>query len=147
MKRFFNLFVLSIWMIPQNMLGLLCFIGFWISDFISGKDFRVLCPSETGRVILISSHQSAGVTLGFFSVLSYREYARYSRAFIKTQYHEYGHFIQSAMLGPLYLILIGMPSITWNVIQYLYCRVTGKGLDYYGFYTERWADKIGNVNR
>lgn len=147
MKEFLKLFALSIWMLPQNILGLICFIGFLVLDFFSGGDFTVIRFRDTGRVTLISSHQHAGVTLGFFSVLSYRDYTRYPRAFLKTVCHETGHFIQNKILGPFYTIVIAIPSVTWNIFQYLYHKVTGKTLDYYKFYSEKWADKLGGVIR
>ena len=33
--------------------------------------------------------------------------------------HEYGHTIQSLILGPLYLILIGIPSTLWGFLPSL----------------------------
>lgn len=53
--------------------------------------------------------------------------------------HEYGHCIQSRYLGWLYLIVIGLPSLLWAMFY--------RGKNYYSFYTERWADKLGGVNR
>ena len=32
--------------------------------------------------------------------------------------HEYGHTIQSLILGPLYLLVIGIPSLTWCTITF-----------------------------
>ena len=32
--------------------------------------------------------------------------------------HEYGHTIQSLILGPLYLPLIGAPSFAWNRLAF-----------------------------
>ncbi|MBR5336866.1 MAG: hypothetical protein IK152_02665 [Lachnospiraceae bacterium] len=55
--------------------------------------------------------------------------------------HEYGHTIQSLVLGPLYLPVIGIPSVTWCTIKF----TLGKGgkRSYYRFYTERWANYLG----
>ncbi|MDR2020700.1 MAG: hypothetical protein LBQ14_08060 [Treponema sp.] len=55
--------------------------------------------------------------------------------------HERGHFLQSLLLGPLYWMVIAIPSITragiWN-----YRLMNGKSVKSYGsFYTEKWADK------
>lgn len=58
--------------------------------------------------------------------------------------HEYGHSIQSLYFGPLYLFIIGLPSITMNVLS----RV--KILDprnYYNRWPESWADQLGGVAR
>lgn len=56
--------------------------------------------------------------------------------------HEYGHTIQSLVLGPLYLPLIGLPSLLW---------ATGKkprhrrlmGTPYSAFWTEHSANVLG----
>lgn len=49
--------------------------------------------------------------------------------------HEYGHSVQSLILGPLYLIAIGIVSAC---IPYSSIR-------YYSVYTERWANHLGGV--
>lgn len=48
--------------------------------------------------------------------------------------HEYGHVTQSKYLGPLYLLVIGIPSLLHCVFHQ--CR------NYYHFYTEKWANKL-----
>lgn len=55
--------------------------------------------------------------------------------------HEYGHCLQSLVLGPLYLPVIALPSAVWFHLPALRRRRERKGIDYYAFYTERWADK------
>jgi len=59
--------------------------------------------------------------------------------------HEYGHCMQSLLFGPLYLLVIGIPSVIWNVCFRKYRKE--KNVDYYSFYTEKWADIWGKVNR
>ena len=56
--------------------------------------------------------------------------------------HEYGHCIQSRMLGPFYLLVIGLPSLLWALWWH-----PGRSVGYYSFYTERWADRLGGVER
>lgn len=46
-----------------------------------------------------------------------------------------GHTMDSKILGPFYLLLIGIPSILW---AWLYDPTKHC---YYDFYTERWANK------
>ena len=51
--------------------------------------------------------------------------------------HEYGHRIQSYILGPLYLLVIYLPSY----IHYKIFSLSGKDWsEYYSFYTENIAD-------
>ena len=55
--------------------------------------------------------------------------------------HEYGHTVQSLILGPLYLIVIGIPSALW--------AFAGRGkrvkqqIPYGAFFTEKWANRLG----
>ena len=52
-----------------------------------------------------------------------------------------GHVRQSHLLGPLYLLVIGLPSVTWAGIY----RSLGFK-NYYWLYTESWANKLGKVD-
>lgn len=58
--------------------------------------------------------------------------------------HEYGHALQSYYLGPLYLILVGIPSATLNLLAR---RFMWFDINYYNLYPEQWADKLGGVKR
>lgn len=55
--------------------------------------------------------------------------------------HEWGHFRQHLRLGPLYLLVIGLPSVT----HALWHRAHPER-DYFAFYTERWANSLGGVS-
>ena len=57
--------------------------------------------------------------------------------------HEYGHTRQSHLLGPLYLLVIGLPSIIWAGCFEWYRQKYNK--TYYDFYTESWANKLGGA--
>ena len=66
----------------------------------------------------------------------------YQQDYIK---HEYGHTVQSAYLGIVYLLIIGAPSFLWAWLGKSYREKNN--ISYYSFYTESWADKLGGVNR
>ena len=56
--------------------------------------------------------------------------------------HEWGHFRQHLRLGPLYLLVIGVPSVThalWHQLR------GGTFPAYFHFWTEAWADHLGGV--
>lgn len=53
--------------------------------------------------------------------------------------HEYGHRIQSYILGPLYMLVIYLPSYTHYKIYSLFNDEWDK---YYSFYTESSADYL-----
>ena len=64
--------------------------------------------------------------------------------------HEFGHQKQSLMLGPLYLIIIGLPSIIGNIIDRIKHKQFRRYYDpdfYYKQPWEAWADKLGGVVR
>ncbi len=77
-----------------------------------------------------------GLSLGLFIFVPEGEDPRLLR-------HEYGHTLQSLLLGPLYLPVIGLPSL----IRAAWRRGRRRGRSYYDFYTERWADRWGGVDR
>jgi len=56
--------------------------------------------------------------------------------------HEYGHTIQSLILGPFYLFVIGIPSAIWANSKRVAARRTRGTVSYYQFYTERWANHL-----
>lgn len=57
--------------------------------------------------------------------------------------HEYGHTIQSLMLGPAYLIVIGIPSTLWGFLPNLNRKRREQQLSYFSFFTEKWANQLG----
>ena len=56
--------------------------------------------------------------------------------------HEYGHTVQSLILGVLYLPVIVLPSSLWCMLPFLVKRRGRKNISYYSFYTEKWANRI-----
>ena len=57
--------------------------------------------------------------------------------------HEYGHCVQSLMLGPLYLIAVGVPSYRWANLPALRKMRRETGRSYYSVYPENWANRLG----
>lgn len=57
--------------------------------------------------------------------------------------HEYGHTIQSLILGPAYLIVMGIPSTVWGFLPSLNKKRKTEGISYFSFFTERWANCLG----
>ena len=57
--------------------------------------------------------------------------------------HEYGHTIQSLVLGPLYLLIIGIPSVTWAFLPCFRRMRREKGIPYSRAYCERSANMLG----
>ena len=61
-----------------------------------------------------------------------------------TYRHENGHSHQSRMLGWLYLLVVGLPSVIRNLI---WRTSYGENHDYYGGFPENWADDIAGIER
>ena len=118
--------LLWIWQAPQNLLGLLF-------RFVYGQPNAIY----RGVDVVVSSRFPGGISLGRTIVVK-RPYWDNP----DTWDHEYGHTRQSLYLGPLYLLVIGIPSLLWA-----WWHRTHKRVSYYSFYTEKWADRLGGVVR
>lgn len=118
--------LLYVWQLPQNFLGLCLMPFYYTTKRIEYKTSVVrICPSFR-----------SGISLGRYIYLKY-EISNHIK-------HEYGHSIQSKMLGPLYLLIVGLPSISHN----MFCKcISHKHRSYYNWYCEKWADKLGGVLR
>ena len=57
--------------------------------------------------------------------------------------HEYGHSIQSLILGPLFIPLIAIPSFIWASSKSLKNYRQRHKMSYYDLYTEKWANNLG----
>lgn len=129
MKNFFNTLKavgLYIWQLPQNLLGLLLLCFYKHEKKEKYGITYYYCPTMPG-----------GISLGKYILVGHE-----NKLTIK---HEAGHCEQSKMLGPLYLIVIGLPSIVWAGMYGIIIKPTKNG--YYKFYTERWADKLAGISR
>lgn len=117
-----------LWELPQNLIGLGLSFIYKYDELIPYGDKQIrYCKKFSG-----------GISLGNYVFVGTKK-----KDIIK---HEYGHTIQSKLLGPLYLFIIGIPSIVWASI-YGTKLVPETKNGYYKFYTERWADKLGQVER
>lgn len=87
--------------------------------------------------------QRGSVSLGEYIFLCPKHYGNR-----KVLRHEKGHTKQSRMLGWLYLPLIAIPSMLWALYYSKHeTKLKEKGVSYYSFYTEKWADKIAGIER
>ena len=60
--------------------------------------------------------------------------------------HEFGHTVQSMILGPLYFPVISIPSLLWCMLPCFVKMRLEKKIDYYSFYTESWANILGGTD-
>lgn len=57
--------------------------------------------------------------------------------------HEYGHSIQSLILGPLYFPVVGLPSSVWSFSPKYQKLRNDRNVSYFDFYAEKWANHLG----
>ena len=120
--------LLYLWQLPQNLLGALLVLVFKPERSYDYKGTR----------LHYASRMHGGISLGRHIILNDR-YLAYDG---KREKHEWGHTLQSLLLGPLYLPLVGLPSLLWAAWW-----PPLRSISYFRFFTERWADRLGGVWR
>jgi hypothetical protein len=134
-----NLSLSTLWELPQNALGVLV-LG---AVKLGGQAREV--SRDQGRWFVRT--ESLGISLGLFVFWS-RGGNRWFRADPLMKRHEHGHTFQSRRLGPLYLPLVGVPSVLRVLYAMTYRELTGrKWRGYYAGYPERGADRLGGITR
>ena len=119
-----GVFIHWTWGITQTIGGLILYLWF----------FR--CPHSYYRgVVLTKWPIKGGISLGMFI------FANHDRA--EVTIHEYGHTFQALLLGPLYLIIIGIPSLSWACIPIFDKLRNERGIQYTWLYCEKWASYWG----
>ena len=123
--------LLYIWQLPQNLLGLILY-----AFFKANRQVESVCK-ENSRVIARIPQWGFGISLGRYIIIGQ------VNDFDTTLKHEIGHCVQSLRCGPLYLLIVGIPSL-WRGLM----LSRGKGLKwYYSGWPEKHADKLGGVER
>lgn len=120
------------WGLPQNLAGL---IGYLI---LSRK-----CKQERFRrsfITYVSANNFGGVSMGIFIFVNPDKPADWLQ---DTRIHEYGHTYQSLLLGPLYLLVIGLPSSVWCNFPPCVNYRKKNDVSYYWLYCEGWANLWG----
>jgi hypothetical protein len=131
---------LLVWELPQNVLGVANLAR------LAARRRVERVGLERERVMIEIREGAAAVSLGAFVFFS-----KHDNPFVpvgpENRDHEYGHSIQSRLLGPLYLPLVGVPSSARAVYAVVHRSVTGRRWSrYYDGYPESWADRLGGVN-
>ncbi len=120
--------LLHLWQLPQHLIAW-CLILFYRQKRFAG----IYKTSHVYYHSLLPNSWGEGISLGQY--IFYDSNNIWDETVIA---HEYGHSRQSFYLGPLYLIVIGLPSIIHAAVS------TG---DYYRYWCEAWADRLGGVER
>lgn len=137
MKIFLRILT-EIWQFPQHIIA-------YVIILINCKSIKLMVSKDGISHYLVDHLFDSAISLGNYIFLDSDGNFSY-----KTIKHEFGHQKQSLMLGPLYLIVIGLPSIMGNIlnrIKYKYFRRHYDPDFYYKQPWEAWADKLGGVVR
>lgn len=130
------------WEFPQSLLGAIL-LPFYESTRLKTIEYN-------NQKIYIYDKFPGGVSLGYYTLIDYnrRDWNNnVIRLSLKTSIkHESGHGIQSKWSGPLYLLIFGLPSAIHNLIC-RYKRYKDIPYNYYDFWVEKLADKLGGVER
>ena len=138
MKQILYRFWQCTWGIFQTILGFILFLKYFKNKHFS---YHGAIITEWNNNTSLSLGLFVFVTVYPFFTEKYKyEYTQEELA-RKLLVHEYGHTIQSLILGPLYLIVIGIPSTLWG---FLFAKKRyEKQIPYCAFFTESWANKCG----
>ena len=129
MKRALFTILQVLWGFPQTLAGFMLFLAY------------VHYPHANFHGAIVTRWpRESSVSLGLFIFVSGNIVE--PKRFLRIASHEYGHCIQSLILGPFYLLVIGLPSFLWAMIPAARRWRTRNAYDYYRFFTERSADYL-----
>lgn len=140
-KALFTLWQL-IWGLPQTLLGFILYLS-WLP--------RAKTHFRFHGAIVTEWTAGGGISLGLFVFVSEKasRYMQDGRELPPAEakqgvlVHEYGHCVQSLLLGPAYLPLVGLPSYLWANLPALRKWRRAQGRSYYSVYPENWANRLG----
>ena len=118
------------WGLPQSLLGLILTIRYR------------RCPHKRvgGAFATLHDGNWGGVSLGMFIFVPDGLQPERETQLLA---HEYGHTFQSALLGPLYLLAVGVPSYLWANLPRNRRKRAAKRIPYESRYPENWAETLG----
>lgn len=113
------------WGLPQSL------VGACIAGALHGRNRYAY------RSALVTEWRlSAGLSLGLFVFVPHAAPAA-------LVVHEYGHSVQSLILGPLYLPVVVVPSLVWAGLPACERYRVRHHMSYYAHPLEHWANVLG----
>lgn len=136
--------LLCTWGFFQSLAGLVCFMT------------HIRCRHEIFNACVVTRwHSTSGISLGIFIFIPdekwiVEENIYYSRRQVCTpaefadmvKVHEYGHTVQSAVMGPLFAVP-GIWSVIWANSKHFQEKRRKEKIDYSRAWPERWANRLG----
>lgn len=124
MKRLLFWFWQWTWGFPQTLIGLIVML----------LNYRR--PREFYRGCIVTRWKNRGsMGMGMFLFLGCSD--------PQVRVHEFGHSVQSLILGPLFLPIMGIPSFLWCNLPVFQRLRKEKSISYYSFYPESTANRLG----
>lgn len=117
------------WGLPQTLAGFILFLL-----------FRKHPHYSYHGAIVTEWNSPDSVGLGMFIMLA-RDHDGKAPLLV----HEYGHTIQSLILGPLFLLIAGLPSFAWAGLPMARKYRRKHRMSYYAVYPENWANRLGEA--
>lgn len=127
------------WGIPQNIIGGVLFLA-----CIKKKHARFMGAAVTTWHFPYSAGCGMFIFINDFNHIPSTNPLKEKRRY-DLLVHEYGHTLQSLLLGPFYLPVIALPSIIWATLPFFQKLRKEKRISYYDFYCERWANHLGDT--
>ena len=115
------------WGLPQTLLG-----------FILSRLRRDDPREEYHNCVVVRWDQRGSMSCGMYLFIG-------KNADSRVYVHEFGHSVQSAILGPLFLPVMGIPSFLWCNFPAAKKLRRDKGVSYYAFYPESTANRLGSL--
>ena len=131
-------FVQWTWGIIQSAVGLLLFLV-----FVRNRHFFFRTSVVTSWKIPYSLGCGMFIFLNDTNLDAYSDQLNDKMTY-DTLVHEYGHNLQSIILGPLFFPVIAIPSLIWASVPYFQRLRKRKKLPYYWLYCEKWANMLGD---
>jgi hypothetical protein len=133
--------LLIVWQLPQTIIGIVLLAWYRADRLYGGKVAGYKDTFWNKPFDYVTNKIHGAISLGELRIYGLQDYNKGVDSDIYR--HEYGHTLQSRILGPLYLIVIGIPSLLWAA----WWRSAKVKPGYYTFFTEVWADKLGGIRR
>ena len=130
MKKFLFVLLQCTWGLGQTLLGLVFFLK--LRKKYPHSNYRGAIDTHWGG--------RGGMSLGLFIFTPGEEKPNSQTVRV----HEYGHCVQSLILGPVYLIL-GLISVIWANHPYFRRLRREKHIPYTSCFVEGWASRWGEL--
>ena len=129
MKKVWYIIVQCTWGFLQTLIGL----GFFLANRNCEHQFYRCCIDTKWNA-------RGGLSLGLF-IFTPKDEVENAQLI---RVHEYGHTIQSLVLGPL-MLFVGIISVAWGNLPYFHRLRTEKGVPYTACFVEYWASRWGEL--